>query len=120
MGAECFLVGGVGWLEEEDGLGGEEEGGYVEEGVGGEGDEGVDEYGGVDCGCELWGGRVVSGGMVNGEGRGRGRGGGRTIQMPAWAIMAVPVGWEGGLVFVTSEWRLGGFGGSGYTYREPN
>ena len=53
MGAESFLVGGVGWLEEEDGLGGEEEGGYVEEGVGGEGDEGVDEYGGVDCGCEL-------------------------------------------------------------------
>ena len=52
--AEGFLVRGVGWLEEEDGLGGEEEGGAVEEGVGGEEDEGVDEDGGPDCGCELW------------------------------------------------------------------
>ena len=31
VGAEAFLGGGVGWLEEEDGLGGEEEGGGVEE-----------------------------------------------------------------------------------------
>ena len=54
VGAEILLVGGVGWLEEEDGLGEEEEGGDVEEGVGGEEDDGVDEYGGPDCGCELW------------------------------------------------------------------
>ncbi len=42
------------------------------------------------------------GGNFGGEGR-------RTIQMPAWAIMAVPVG-EG--VSGCDEWRLGG-GGSG-------
>ena len=53
MCAERLLVGRVCWLEEEDRLGGEEEGGAVEEGVGGEEDEGVDEYGGPDCGCEL-------------------------------------------------------------------
>lgn len=66
MCAEIFLLRGVGWLEEEDGLGEEEEGGDVEEGVGGEEDEGVDEYGGPDCGCELWEG--VSW-LVNGKGR---------------------------------------------------
>ena len=54
--SEVFLRGGVRGLEEEDGLGGEEEGGDVEEGVGGEEDYGVDEDGGPDCGGELWGG----------------------------------------------------------------
>ncbi len=55
VGAEVFLRGGVGGLQEEDGLGGEEEGGDVEEGVGGEEEDGVDEDGGPDCGCELRG-----------------------------------------------------------------
>ncbi len=53
MCAETFLRGGVCGLEEEDGLGCEQEGGDVEEGVGGEEDHGLDEDGGPDCGCEL-------------------------------------------------------------------
>ena len=41
-------------------------------------------------------------------------GGGRTIQIPAWAIMAVPVGWRGGLVvcyLVVEEVVVGKVGG---------
>lgn len=89
--AGAFLGGGVGRLQDQDRLGCEEDAGAVEEGVGGEEDEGVDEDGGPDCGCEL-GGRLVSG-FDGDRGRRTGEdgGGGRTIQMPAWAMIAVPV-----------------------------
>lgn len=70
MCSEVLLIRGVGGLEEEDGLRGEEEGGDVEEGVGGEEDEGVDEDGGIDCGCELWAlGQLGGSKGKGGEGR---------------------------------------------------
>ena len=51
--AGAFLFRGVRGLEDEDGLGGEEDAGGVEEGVSGEEHQGVKEDGGPDGGCEL-------------------------------------------------------------------
>ena len=50
--ALAFLVGGMGWLEEKDGLCEDEETARVEERVGREEDEGFEEYAGPDRGCE--------------------------------------------------------------------
>lgn len=54
--ALVFLFWGVRWLEDEDGLGGEEDAGGVEQGVRGEEVEGVEKDAGPDGGGELWAG----------------------------------------------------------------
>lgn len=51
--ALVFLLGGVSWLQDEDGLGGQEDAGGVEERVRGEENEGVEEDAGPDGGGEL-------------------------------------------------------------------
>lgn len=51
-GAVAFLVRGMSWLEDEDGLREDEETGGVEEGVGGEEDARGKQDGGPDGGCE--------------------------------------------------------------------
>jgi len=64
----------------------EEDASAVEEGVGGEEHERVNEDGGPDCGCELgWG---LDSGLCRLLLERKGK---RTIQMPAWAMIAVPV-----------------------------
>lgn len=83
--ASALLIRGVGGLENEDGLGCEEETGGVEQGVGAEEDDGVDEDGGPDCGCKLYDALAV-----NFIGRIMRDGEKLTIHIPACAMIAVP------------------------------
>ena len=100
--SEVFLRVRVCGLEEEDCLGGEEEGGDIEEGVRGEEDDGVDEDGGPDCGCELGRGGVSWFGGGEGERGGDERS--RCLLGRLWRCL-----WGGGLVVVWSGGEGGGY-----------